>query len=83
MPRSCPFVHETLNSVAETLRGETQRRDNRFYLQDLSSTAEVDRLIAEVRIAALSKIDLLINRMLGVGVVSKTFSTHHSSRWNK
>jgi NAD(P)-dependent dehydrogenase (short-subunit alcohol dehydrogenase family) len=52
---------DTLNRLAETLRGET-RVQITVLPTDLSSAAEVDRLIDKIKSRAL-KIDLLINNV--------------------
>ena len=68
---------DTLNRLAETLRGETQVQIT-VLPADLSSAEAVDRLIAEVRSRAL-KIDLLINNA-GLGVFENFLNTPFSKQ---
>ncbi|MBW4038466.1 MAG: SDR family oxidoreductase [Acidobacteria bacterium] len=63
---------DTLNRLAETLRGET-RVQITVLPTDLSSAAEVDRLIAEIQNRAL-RIDILINNA-GLGVFENFLDT--------
>ena len=68
---------DTLNTVAETLRGET-RVQITVLPTDLSSSEAVDRLIAEIKNRAL-KIDLLINNA-GLGVFEDILDTPFSKQ---
>jgi short-subunit dehydrogenase len=68
---------DTLNTVAETLRGET-RVQITVLPTDLSSSEAVDRLIAEIKNRAL-KIDLLINNA-GLGVFEDFLDTPFSKQ---
>ncbi len=63
---------DTLNRLAETLRGEA-RVQITVLPTDLSSAAEVDRLIAEIQNRAL-RIDILINNA-GLGVFENFLDT--------
>ena len=68
---------DTLNTVAETLRGET-RVQITVLPTDLSSSDAVDRQIAEIKNRAL-KIDLLINNA-GLGVFEDFLDTPFSKQ---
>jgi short-subunit dehydrogenase len=68
---------DTLNRLAETLRGET-RVQITVLPTDLSSAAEVDRLIAKIKSRAL-KIDLLINNA-GLGVFENFLDTQFTEQ---
>jgi short-subunit dehydrogenase len=68
---------DTLNIVAETLRGETQVQITALPV-DLSSAEAVDRLIAEIKSRAL-KIDVLINNA-GLGVFEDFLDTPFSKQ---
>jgi short-subunit dehydrogenase len=68
---------DTLNVVAETLRGETQVQIT-VLPTDLSSAEAVDRLISEIKSRTL-KIDLLINNA-GLGVFEDFLDTPFSKQ---
>jgi short-subunit dehydrogenase len=68
---------DTLNRLAETLRGET-RVQITVLPTDFSSAAEVDRLIAKIKSRAL-KVDLLINNA-GLGVFENFLDTQFTEQ---